>query len=186
MKFGWIKLNRKIFENFLWRNKEPFDKRSAWIDLLLLANHKDHEIVQNGKPKIVKRGEVNRSLLQLAARWNWSRGKVRRFIDVLEANEMCTRNSTTDGTTLTIVNYGNYQDYEPTNSTTDGTTDGQLTVQRADIYKNDYKNVKEQTNKKIMTNADKVGLSLRDFVRFKAAAEREGITLDEYLTRRNK
>lgn len=149
MNKGWIKLNRKIFEHWLWADGEPFDRRSAWIDLLLLANHKDHKIIHNGKEKMVKRGEVNRSLLQLSQRWRWSRGKTRRFISVLEAAKMVTRNSTTDGTTLTIVNYSIYQDYEPTNEPTDdtrgGTRGGTTVSQRTDIYKNE-KNEKNEKN----------------------------------------
>lgn len=37
---GWISVHRKIQENWIWNCKEPYDKRSAWIDLLLSVNHK--------------------------------------------------------------------------------------------------------------------------------------------------
>ena len=177
MNIGWIKLNRKIFENWLWADGEPFDKRSAWIDLLLLANHKDHKILHNGKEIEVKRGEVNRSLLQLSQRWRWSRGKTRRFISVLEAANMVNRNSTTDGTTLTIINYSVYQDSEPTNDTTDGTTSGTkggTTVsQRSDIYKNDKKENNEKNHQEFHfeTNADRAGMTLKDFIKAKTKGE---------------
>ena len=36
---GWIALNRKIVENPMWLS-EPFSRSHAWIDLILLANHK--------------------------------------------------------------------------------------------------------------------------------------------------
>lgn len=182
MKNGWIKLNRKIFENFLWTDGEPFDRRSAWIDLLLLANHKDHTIYHNGKIKTVKRGEVNRSILQLAERWKWSRGKTRRFIDTLVEATMVTRDSTTDGTTLTIVNYDIYQKAEPTgeptteptNEPTDSTRVGTTKSQRSDIYKND-KNVKNENNDQEIfhfeTNADRAGMSLKDFIKAKTKGE---------------
>ena len=37
MAIGWIKLHRKIQECDLWSSEdEPFDRRSAWVDLLFL------------------------------------------------------------------------------------------------------------------------------------------------------
>lgn len=106
---NWIKLNRKIFSNFLWQDNEPFDKRSAWIDLLMLANHKDHEMWHKGEVIMVKRGDVNRSMNWLAERWHWSFKKVLRFLDALEKAKMVRRNSTSNGTTITIENYNIYQ-----------------------------------------------------------------------------
>lgn len=153
MNRGWIRLNRKIMDNFLWQDKEPFDRRSAWIDLLLMANHNDHDVIINGKIYHVKRGQVNRSILYLANRWNWSRGKVLRFLKALSDTSMITTDSTTDGTTITIENYDKYQGERTTvgttDSTTDGTTDstthGQPTVQRTDTYKNN-KELKRMIN----------------------------------------
>lgn len=41
---GWISLYRQIKESWIWKDKEPFDKRSAWIDLLLTVNYKNKKI----------------------------------------------------------------------------------------------------------------------------------------------
>lgn len=171
---GWIKLNRKIFENWIWSDSEPFDKRSAWVDLLLLANHKDQKILHNGTETELKRGDVNRSLLQLSRRWGWSRGKTRRFIDALESAKMVSRNSTTDGTTLTIVNYSLYQDGRPTNETRVGTTDGTrvgTTVsQPADIYKNNKK-LKEKKERKNYIQPGGT-TSIREIIKAKSKGEK--------------
>lgn len=70
---GWIKLHRKLEQNFLWEEK-PFSKAQAWIDLLLIANHDD--------------GKVYRSQRWLAKRWGWSHTKVRRFLNRLEEERM--------------------------------------------------------------------------------------------------
>ena len=58
-EIGWIKLHRKIQECFIWGDEEdePFDRRSAWIDLLLLANHADKRTVFDGKAITVKKGQ---------------------------------------------------------------------------------------------------------------------------------
>ena len=44
---GWIKLHRKITENWLWDDK-PYDKARAWIELLLMVNHEDKKIKFDG------------------------------------------------------------------------------------------------------------------------------------------
>ena len=39
---GWIKLHRELLLHDLWKYK-PFSKGQAWIDLLMLANHKNNK-----------------------------------------------------------------------------------------------------------------------------------------------
>lgn len=129
---GWIKLHREITENCLWKSKEPYDKRSAWIDLLLMANYKDFKTVRKMSLVERKRGEVNTSVLYLSERWGWSRNKVYRFLELLKEDGMIHTSGTTDGTTITIENYEKYQvsettdgtTTETTTETTDGTTNG--------------------------------------------------------------
>ena len=41
---GWVCTHRKICEHWLWKDENPFDKRSAWIDLIMMANHEDKKI----------------------------------------------------------------------------------------------------------------------------------------------
>ena len=167
---GYIKLYRQIFANEIWNDKEPFDRRSAWIDLLLLANHKDHTIIYKGKTIEVKRGQVNRSVYQLAERWNWSRGRVKRFLDLLKKLKMCTTDSTSDGTTITIINYTIYQDARSTDGTTHGTTggttDGPVTVLLTDTYNNDKKGKKGENVKKLERDKREIekDLSGNDFL----------------------
>lgn len=81
---GWISLYRQILDSWIWKSNEPFDKRSAWIDLLLLVNHKDEEIDFDGKVIKVERGQKITSLEKLAERWKWSRHKVSNFLNRLE------------------------------------------------------------------------------------------------------
>ena len=123
-KIGWIPLQRSIQECSLWESPDPFDIRSAWIDLLLMANHEDKRIIFDGKGKTVKAGQRITSLYNLANRWHWSRGRVRRYLTLLEEEGMITRESNSRSTTITIVNYRVYNDLRPTDDTTHGTTDG--------------------------------------------------------------
>ena len=137
---GWIKLDRKVTENPLWDDK-PFARGQAWVDLLLLANHDEKEFLRDGKIFKGERGTVYRSIAWLAERWGWSRGKTRRFLADIQANKMCTINSTTHGTTITIEKYEFYQGKRPTNGKTDGQqTDSQWTT---------YKNIRTKKNNNI-------------------------------------
>lgn len=122
MDEGYIKLNRSITKNMLWDSDEPFDKRSAWIDLLLMANWKDTKKLVNGKIVLFKQGTVYKSMLDLASRWKWHRTTVSRYLKLLESDNMIVVDATTHGTTITIVNWGFYQNGVSTKATTDATT----------------------------------------------------------------
>ena len=109
MAYGWISIHRKIQQSDIWLDKEPFDKRSAWIDLIMMANHEDKQILFNGKFIEVKRGEKITSLKQLSERWRWSRSKVRRFLNLLESGSMIELKVKQRYTSYKVVNYNVYQ-----------------------------------------------------------------------------
>lgn len=109
---GWIKLHRQIQECFLWRIKEPFDKRSAWIDLLLLMEHQNKNLMIDGKIETIKRGSYMLSIEKLCDRWMWSRNKVKRYLDVLECERMIVTRRTNKGTLVNVVNYCIFQSQE--------------------------------------------------------------------------
>ena len=119
-KGNWIKVNRALSNHWIWNTGEPFTKGQAWVDLLLLAYHSDDDKVINGQVKHIKRGQVPYSKLFLARRWKWSIGKVSRFCTLLVKSKMCSVNSTTDGTTITIENYEFWQDARNTNRPSNG------------------------------------------------------------------
>ena len=116
---GWIKLHRQIQECFLWRIKEPFDKRSAWIDLLLLMEHQNKNLMIDGKIETIKRGSYMLSIEKLCDRWMWSRNKVKRYLDVLEREHMIVTRRTNKGTLVSVVNYCIYQNQDKQGEPTD-------------------------------------------------------------------
>jgi hypothetical protein len=105
---GWIRLHRKITENPLYFS-EPFNRSMAWIDLLLLANHSENYFFKRGIRVDVKVGQIGYDLDSLAKRWKWSRGKVERFILMLENDNQVVRQKTNVTTLISIVNYKEYQ-----------------------------------------------------------------------------
>ena len=111
---GWIKLHRKIMDTPLYLS-EPFTRAQAWIDLLLLANHKESFFYVRGNKVTVGRGQIGTSSRTLASRWQWSRGKVERFLQELEESEQIKPQKTNVITLISICNYDDYQKTEPQN-----------------------------------------------------------------------
>lgn len=141
---GYIKLHRKIKECWIWEEK-PFDKRSAWIDMLLSASHQDNKFLFGGSLVSVKRGEFITSEVKLAARWGWSRKKVRSFLGVLETDKMLSKKGTTKYTAITIENYDLYQ-FEGTTKEQQKNSKGPAEGQLRNTINNEKneKNVKEE------------------------------------------
>ena len=142
---GWIKIHRQIQNCLIWDDK-PFNMASAWIDLLLLANHEDKETIFDKKPILVKRGQRITSVRELSARWGWGKDKTLRFLRLLEREKMIVKDSDSRRTLLTIVNYGVYQDCETENETVIRTLTGQSQATN--------KNDKNDKNNNICSNSD--------------------------------
>ena len=200
---GWIKLYRQLQDCWIWLDKEQFDKRSAWVDLLLTANHSDKKILFNGELITVKRGQILTSVRKLSAKWKWSVNKVYRFLKLLESDEMLQKESDKDRTLLTIVNYSIFQCCEYTNGNSNGNTNGNTNEHTSETqtetltntptehkqeckeYKND-KNVKNEKkerkgqavyypNDELLNNAFKEFLTMRNKIK-KPLATKQALT----------
>lgn len=106
---GWISLYRKIQEHWLWNLNEPFDKRSAWIDLLLSANHERTTIKFDKGLIEIDKGEFITSLEKLAKKWKWSRHKVSNYLNLLEKDGMLVQIRDNKKTLIKIEKYDKYQ-----------------------------------------------------------------------------
>ena len=108
---GWMPIYRKVKDHWLWQDK-PFAKGQAWLDLLLLASHTDNEFLFGNQ--IIKNevGSFITSEVKLMERWGWSKTKVRAFLMLLQDEKMIVKKSDSKKTTITIVNYSVYADYE--------------------------------------------------------------------------
>ena len=134
MDKGWIKLNRQIQDHWIWKNHEF---AYAWIDLLLMVNRAEKKILVDNKLITIKRGQTLTSIKKLADRWGWSRKKVYSFLGALERDRMVVKKSTSRYTTLTIVNYGKYQDHGNSKGNTQGTSLG-TTEEQQRVHKQEY------------------------------------------------
>ena len=105
---GWIKIHRQLSGSKLWL-EEPFTRGQAWLDLILLANHKDGWILVRGIKMDIKRGQVGWSQVTLARRWRWSQGKVKRYLKLLENVEQIEQQKNNISLLITLKNYDKYQ-----------------------------------------------------------------------------
>ena len=116
---GWVKLHRKLTENPLW-TCEPFTRGQAWVDLILLTNYADNFFYKRGVKVDVSRGQCAWSELPLSKRWQWSRNKVRKFLNDLEKEQQIIQQKNNVTQILTLVNYEEHQEKRTTDETPKG------------------------------------------------------------------
>lgn len=166
MNRGFIKLYRKIEDSTMWlNNEEPFDSRSAWIDLLLMANHKDNSFIMGLKKINIKRGQKWTSSIKLSNRWSWNRRKVMQFLRLLQNEGMIYLEVTNRGLLITIVNYSIYQDFSKGERTAKGTAEGTTGAHQKGQQmhtnnngKNDIKNEDKKIKKKDFSDLGRGGI----------------------------
>lgn len=107
---GWIALPRSFLDgshpDHPLSTGKPACKAFAWLDLVALARFESVDGLQ--------RGQVYASVRYLANRWNWSRGKVQRWLDE-KRRDFMIRGGTLSGTEtghpvepITIIHYDDY------------------------------------------------------------------------------
>lgn len=111
---GWIKIYRDIQEHWIWQDA---NKLKWWLDIILMANHKDNKFLLGNELFEVKRGEFHTSELKLAERWGVSKNTIRKFLELLESDQMIEMKKSKKGTTIKINNYNAYQDVFETEKT---------------------------------------------------------------------
>ena len=157
MNRGFVKIFRKIEDNILWEDETPYDVRSAWIDLILLVNHKDNSFLMGMQKINIKRGQKWTSSKKLADRWGWSRRKVLQYLRMLEGEGMIYLEVSNRGLLITLCNYCTYQDFQRGKRNADVYADDTAGVTQSvtqmhtnknvkNDNKNDYKNEKEKSS----------------------------------------
>ncbi|MGE4564211.1 MAG: hypothetical protein AB7F32_05025 [Victivallaceae bacterium] len=141
---GFVKLDRALQNSEIWTVK-PFSKGQAWVDLIMIANYAARFITaKNGVIIRIERGECGYSVVALAEKWGWSRGKVIRFLTYLNRLKMIQQKTIANHTITKICNYEYYQG-DTTNGTTNGTTNSHQTVQQTDT-REEFKEFKEENS----------------------------------------
>jgi len=151
---GWIKLHRALLESDIWKSEE-FSRGQAWVDLLLLANHKDSYFMKRGNKIDVKRGQIGHSMKALSDRWRWSVGKVNRFLKMLENEKQISIKKTQITTILTVIKYSEYQQDEKQTKNRRKTDGKQTETYKNDNNDNNEKNITPLEAVKTNSNDEK-------------------------------
>jgi len=106
---GWVKIYRKLLDNPI--SKKP-NYLSIFIYLLLKVNHKDNDIILEGKKTIIKRGQFLTSIFSIPEFFNLSTSTVSRILKYLETERIIEKLSTNKYSLITVLNYNLYQDPE--------------------------------------------------------------------------
>jgi hypothetical protein len=129
-KQGFIPLFRSVADNPLW-TAERFSKGQAWVDLLLLANHKPGHYFKRGIKVELDRGQLGRSKIELMDRWKWSEDRLNKFLNDLETEEQITVQS--KGRVTTVITVIRYDEYNFVREQTTEQTTEQVGEQVGDI-----------------------------------------------------
>lgn len=140
MNQGWFSIQRSLLSSPLWLT-ERFTRAQAWIDLIGLANHTEGFIRVRDSRIPILRGQLGWSQLKLAQRWDWSRNKVRSFLNELEKDGKIEQQKNSLTTIISIINYDHYQKTEQQENI-ETTTERQL--QDTNNNKNKENNLKNE------------------------------------------
>lgn len=115
MKRGWK--DSPFFQD------EPYSERDAWEWMIEEAAFKEKTIAVLGNPVALKRGQFCHSIRFMAEKFQWSIGKVQRFVKRLQKWSMIHASTDTGQVLISISNYSKYQEGKYSGDTS---TDTQL------------------------------------------------------------
>lgn len=140
-------------EDRFWPNDRSFTRFEAWIDLIQQAEWRDRERMIDGELITIERGQLIASQRFLAERWNWSTGKVRRYLEMLvqlDRIEWKTNHPKNHlGAIITLVNY---DDYQAAPSETNRETNHQRTTNEPPTNRNNNKRNKYKEGEEVQTH----------------------------------
>lgn len=142
---GWIKLHRSIVQSELY-NSERFTRSSAWIDLLILANHAKRTLFIKGNEINLNPGQLCYSMGNLAERWKWNPKTVKKFLLWSKSRDMVDIKTSNVTTIITILNWDRYQNDGEQNGERNGKRKRKQSGKRVMSGKATNKNVKNENN----------------------------------------
>ncbi len=105
---GYIRFYRSIFTHPVFK-PEPFTEREAWTWLITKAAWKPIQQRLGEHLIDLDRGETVGAVRYLADEWQWSKGKVERYLERLKKQGML---DTKTGTGITIIEVCNYSIFQ--------------------------------------------------------------------------
>lgn len=106
MNNGWIKIHRRIKNNWIWENPV---KLKWWLTILLEVNHSDMKVNIGNQLVTCKSGQSVKSLQTWAKLFGTGKDSARNFLRLLQSDRMIDTETTTKYTRITVCNYDSYQ-----------------------------------------------------------------------------
>ncbi len=106
MAKGYILVHRSLWEHWIWLSAKHTQR---WLDIIYLAHWENRTIEFGSKNLELKRGQFVTTTRTLMLRWKTNGDTVRRFLRLLEKNDMIVCNRNRDMTVITVCNYNKYQ-----------------------------------------------------------------------------
>jgi hypothetical protein len=135
---GWIKIHRKILDH--WVSQEP-ELLAMWVRLLSEANHADSKRMFNGSLIEVKRGQLIFGLNAFSAKSGISVAKLRRYLKMLESDNMISKQNASKYSLITITCFDKHQSIDKQTTSKQQADDKQTTSKEQ--HRKNVKNEKE-------------------------------------------
>lgn len=105
---GYIPISRSFFDSPFWSEERDYSRAEAWLDLIQRSRFEAGvQVVKNSVIEL-ERGEQIASLRYLGKRWQWDKGRVGRFITLLEKMGQVRQEMRQGQSVLTLCNYDKY------------------------------------------------------------------------------
>lgn len=118
--FGTVVIDRHMTDDDLWLC-EPFSRGQAWLDLVLLAQDRNRIVKVRGIDVTLLKGQVGRSVVSLAERWQWTREKTRAFLNDLREARKISFKMDNVATVITVLDYSVFNRDQTAESTPEPT-----------------------------------------------------------------
>lgn len=164
---GWVKIHRKMWSNPVVT--KDIEHVGLWVYLITHATHQDFDTLWKGERITLHPGQLITGRKKLSTETGIDEYKVNRILKHFESAQQIAQLKSAQGSLITILAWDKYQisaQQIAQQVHNECTTSAQPlhTIQ-------EYKEQKEQRDIHIPTNADKVGMSVKDFMRAKAKGE---------------
>lgn len=103
---GWIKIHRNIVNHWIFKKAIWM---AWWLDLLLMAAWEERQQPVGNQLITLHKGQMIASLSFLCKRWKHSRTMIEPYLDLLQREDMITKEVCKNVSIITIKNYARYQ-----------------------------------------------------------------------------
>lgn len=174
---GWIKLHRKMWQNPVVTKDS--DHLAVWIYLLTHATHQEHDTLWKGMRITLRPGQLITGRKKLSSETRIEQHKIDRILKHFKNEQQIEQQTSNKGSLISILAWDKYQISEQQNekqvSNKRATSEQQVsTIQEyKEIKKNHQESIyaNDVDNFHFETNADRAGMTLKDFIKAKAKGE---------------